>query len=97
MKTFEKIVSIDEYKFRITISANASSRSGKWSICQVYVKDIEQNKIIYKNEGALYGNPLTLKRGFKIAAKLGKKALLRNKKISRDIEEFKKWDGVIKS
>lgn len=97
MKTFEKIVSIDEYKFRITITANASSRAGKWSIFQVYVKDIEQNEIIYRNEGALIGNALTLKRGFKIAAKLGKKALLRNKKISGDIEEFKKWDGVIKS
>lgn len=94
MKTFEKIVSIDEYKFRITITANESSRPGRWSVKWIDVKNVQNNKIVYRGGDLSYSN-YPLKYTFKLAAKAAKKALEKNKETNMEIEEFEKWDGVI--
>ncbi|WP_144533929.1 hypothetical protein [Bacillus pumilus] len=97
MKTFEKIVSIDECKFRITITANESYRPGRWSIKWVDVKNVEDNKIVYRGSEIPSITKPPLKYAFQLAAKEAKKALMKNREINKEIEEFEKWDGVIKS
>ncbi|PCK18324.1 hypothetical protein CEY02_19175 [Bacillus pumilus] len=94
VKTFEKIVSIDEYKFRITIAANESYIPGRWSVKWIDVKNVQNNKIVYRGGDLSYSNH-PLKYTFKLAAKAAKKALEKNKETNMEIEEFEKWDGVI--
>ncbi|MGM0968608.1 MAG: hypothetical protein ACQEWR_08530 [Bacillota bacterium] len=96
MRIFEKIVSIDEHRLRITITANDSSRPGRWSVKWVDVKDVENNKIVYRGSDLSYSNH-PLKYTFKLAAKFAKKALEKSKETNKEIEEFEKLDGVIKS
>lgn len=94
VKTFEKIVSIDEYKFRITITAKESYIPGRWSVKWIDVKNVQNNKIVYRGGDLSYSNH-PLKYTFKLAAKVAKKALEKNKETNMEIEEFEKWDGVI--
>ncbi|NMW01873.1 hypothetical protein HKK70_08850 [Bacillus safensis] len=96
MKTFEKIVSIDEYKFRITIKAE-SYRPGRWSIKWVDVKNVEDNKIVYRGSNISSITNPPLKYAFQLAAKDAKKALMKNGEMNKEIAEFEKWDGVITS
>ncbi|MCY7500199.1 hypothetical protein [Bacillus pumilus] len=94
MRTFEKIVSIDGYKFRIKIKAKETFRTGRWSIDWTDVVDVETNKRIYRGNKLDHSNP-SLKHAFELAAKDAKKALEKSKETNKEIEEFNSWDGVI--
>ncbi|WP_144482061.1 hypothetical protein [Bacillus pumilus] len=93
MRTFEKIVSIDGYKFRIKIKAK-EIRTGRWSIDWTDVVDVETNKRVSRGTKLDHSNP-SLKHAFELAAKDAKKALMKNREINKEIEEFEKWDGVV--
>ncbi|MEH7758184.1 hypothetical protein [Bacillus pumilus] len=99
MRSFEKVVIIDGYQFKIEIVAKEASRPERWAVCQVIVRVVEQDEIIYRDEGLCYGQPVPIKYAFMKAAESARYALLKNaefaKKINEEIAEFENWDGVI--
>ncbi|MFV4887446.1 hypothetical protein RY279_18570 [Bacillus velezensis] len=94
MKSFEKLVVIDGYQFRITFFAKETSRLGRWLIDEVVVKDNEKNKVVYRGN-PFFGSAQTLKGAFEESARAARKRLLRSKEINNDIKELESWDGVI--
>lgn len=99
MRSFEKVVTIGEHQFKIEIVAKEASRPERWMICQGIVRNVEQNKVIYRNDKLCYGQYVPIKYAFEKAAESARYSFLRNKEfakeIIKEIEEFEKWDGVV--